>query len=150
MIDSLLLKKGSQPELFISICLSTSTQTRRTLHVFLDYLGSRYLDRLPSDASSSNPTIGAAAGVIRSLAREDESRIQEIVKWCTSSSGAGLGHGTALRRAVLAALSQDKETITAVLEKSLAQFGDELYIRHAALMQQNGRSGFQPSEVQSC
>lgn len=98
-----------------------------------------FLDRLPSDAPSSDPTVAATAGLIASLIQGNEGRTLEIVKWCTSSSGAGLGHGTALRRAVLAALSQDKETITTVLEKSLAQFGDELYIRHAAIMQQIGQ-----------
>lgn len=140
MTDLVLLSKDTRPDLFIALCLNTPTQTRRSLQILLDYLSSKFLDRLSPDTPSSDPTVAAVAGIIRALIQGDEVRTQEVVKWCTSSSGAGLGHGTAIRRAVVAALSADKEAVITVLEKSLAQFGDELYIRHAALMQQHGKN----------
>lgn len=139
LTDSLLLSKDHRPGLFVSLCLGSAAQTRRTLYILLDYLASRHLDRIPPDAASSNPIVAAASGIIKSVIEADESRTQEVLRWCTSASGAGLGHGVAIRRAVLAALAQDKDAVTTVLEKSLAQFGDELYIRHAALMQQHGK-----------
>ena len=61
-----------------------------------------------------------------------------VVAWLTSSSGAGIGWSIGIRRAVLAALAEDKESIITVLEKSLSQFGDQLYIRHSPILQQEG------------
>lgn len=142
MIDRLLLSEDHQPDIFISLCLRSSDQAKRTLHILLDYLASKCLDHLDPDASSSETKIAAAAGIIRSVIQGDESRTQEVVKWCTSSSGAGLCHRTAIRRAVLAALPQDKEAMTAIFKASLAQFGDQVYIRHAALIQQISKSPF--------
>lgn len=106
----------------------------------LDHLSEKFLDRLNLEDPTSNPTISAAAGIIHAATAGDESRTNELIRWCTSASGAGLGHGTGIRRAVLAVVAKDKEAITTVLEKSLAQFGDELYIRHTAILQQNGMS----------
>lgn len=106
----------------------------------LGYLSEKFLDRLNLEDATANSTISAAAGIMHSAIAADESRTNELIRWCTSASGAGLGRGTGIRRAVLAVLAEDKDTITTVLEKSLAQFGDELYIRHAAVLQQNGTS----------
>ncbi|RAL66882.1 hypothetical protein DID88_007664 [Monilinia fructigena] len=50
--------------------------------------------------------------------------------------GAGIGEGVAIRRAAIASLSKNKKDIETVLEKSLSQFGDMLYIRHAPILQQ--------------
>lgn len=49
-----------------------------------------------------------------------------------------MGDGIALRRAVVTAMAQDKNEIEMVLEKSLKQFGDQLYIKHVPSMQQEG------------
>jgi telomere length regulation protein len=63
---------------------------------------------------------------------------EHLVSWLTGSSGAGLGDGIAIRRAVVALLSKDKTDIEAVLDKSLQQFGDQLYIKHTPTLQQDG------------
>ena len=55
--------------------------------------------------------------------------------------GAGVGDGIGIRRAVVAVLAKDKEAITTVLEKSVNQFGDQLYIKHTAVLQQEGKHG---------
>jgi telomere length regulation protein len=108
--------------------------------MMLDYLSEKFLDRLNLDGVTSDSTVSAVAGIIRTATVGDESKTNELIRWCTAASGAGLGRRTGIRRAVLAFLAQDREAITAVLEKSLAQFGDELYIKHAAVLQQNGTS----------
>lgn len=61
-----------------------------------------------------------------------------MLEWLTGSSAAGLGEGVGIRRAVLAVVSQHRDDIVAVLEKSLSQFGDQLYIKHSPLLQQEG------------
>jgi telomere length regulation protein len=80
------------------------------------------------------------ARLLKELALNDAKRREVLIDWCASSSGAGLGDGIGIRRAVVAAVAQDRDAIIAVLEKSLAQFGDELYIKHSAILQQDGKS----------
>lgn len=88
------------------------------------------------DASS---LVTAAAGYLRCLIADDKTRKDYFISWLTSSSGAGVGEGIGIRRAVLAALSKSKDDLEAVFEKSLHQFGDQLYIRHAPILQQEGK-----------
>jgi telomere length regulation protein len=38
----------------------------------------------------------------------------------------------------MAVISQDRDDLVAVLEKSLSQFGDQLYIKHSPMLQQEG------------
>lgn len=64
---------------------------------------------------------------------------EHLVSWLTSSSGAGLGDGIAIRRAVVVVLSREKTDIETVLDKSLQQFGDQLYIKHTPTIQQDGK-----------
>lgn len=64
---------------------------------------------------------------------------EHLVSWLTGSSGAGLGDGIAIRRAVVVVLSREKTDIETVLDKSLQQFGDQLYIKHTPTLQQDGK-----------
>lgn len=82
--------------------------------------------------------ISAAAGVIKSLVADDTKYLSHLVTWLTSANGAGLGDTICIRRAVLAVLSSDRDSIATVFEKSLSQFGDYLYIRHTPVLQQEG------------
>ncbi len=63
---------------------------------------------------------------------------EHLISWLTGSSGAGLGDGIAIRRAAVAVLARDKTDIETVLDKSLQQFGDQLYIKHTPTLQQDG------------
>ncbi|KAI6783754.1 DNA replication checkpoint protein-like protein [Emericellopsis cladophorae] len=137
LTNDLLLHQDGDPELFGNVCLSSPSQTRKVLATLLQHLSARFLDSLALQQDGSDPTIAAVAGLIHSVTKGHDSRVQELVRWCTSASGAGLGHATALRRSVIAVLAQDRDVTTDVLEKSLAQFGDGLYIRHAAILQQD-------------
>lgn len=60
------------------------------------------------------------------------------MEWLTGSSGAGLGEGVGIRRAAVAVIAQNKDDLVMVLEKSLGQFGDQLYIKHSPMLQQEG------------
>ncbi|KAG9248875.1 telomere length regulation protein-domain-containing protein [Calycina marina] len=85
-----------------------------------------------SDAS----IVSGCAGLISMIVHTEESRINQVISWLTSSSGAGVGEGVSIRRAVLAVVAKSKSDIETVLEKSLQQFGDQLYIKHTPAMQQ--------------
>lgn len=87
---------------------------------------------------SDGPIVSAAAGFLVALMAEDKSRRQCIVTWLTSLSGAGAGEAIGIRRAAVAALSSHQEDLELVLEKSVGQFGDPLYIKHTPVLQQEG------------
>lgn len=138
LVDELLLSNESNPDVFRRICLNSATTTNKVIRFLLVHLSQRFLDGLEPQGPSTDTFVSEAAGLINAVVHGDEYRKKVLVDWCTASSGAGLGHQTAIRRAVLSVLALDKETIIEVFEKSLSQFGDELYIKHAATMQQNG------------
>ncbi|RGP80396.1 DNA replication checkpoint tel2 [Fusarium longipes] len=137
VIDGLLLSKGSSVQTFTKIALGQSRSSKKVIQILLHHVARKYLDHLALDDTSPDDHVSAVAGLLKDLALNDESRRDILIDWCASSSGAGLGDGIGIRRAVIAALSQDREAIISVLEKSLAQFGDELYIRHSAILQQD-------------
>lgn len=137
VIDSLLLTKGNPDSIFIQVAFSQPRNSKKILNILLHYLSEKFLTHLTLDNVSPNETVSAVATIIQGV-MDDEARKNLLINWCASSSGAGLGAGIGIRRAILAALAQDREAITTVLAKSLAQFGDELYIKHAAMLQQNG------------
>jgi len=72
------------------------------------------------------------------IARVVSHQKEHLISWLTGTSGAGLGDGIAIRRSVVVVLSRDKTDIETVLEKSLQQFGDQLYIKHTPTLQQDG------------
>ena len=82
--------------------------------------------------------VSAAARLINMVVNNQDFRKIQLISWLTSSSGAGIGEGIAIRRASVAALSGSKNDLEAIFEKSLQQFGDQLYIRHTPIMQQEG------------
>ncbi|KAF5006167.1 hypothetical protein FDECE_7442 [Fusarium decemcellulare] len=135
-IDGLLLSKDVPRSAFVRVAFHQPRASKKILHVLLQHLSQRQLSHLGPDDTSPDEKVSATAGIIKELVLSDETRRNITISWCASSSGAGLGDGIGIRRAVIAALSHDRDAITTVLEKSLAQFGDDLYIKHAAILQQ--------------
>jgi telomere length regulation protein len=114
------------------------TDQRRILIFVLKLLSAQ----LPADMDGSTedyPLIWAAAGVLQALVGTSQVRKDMIVAWLTDATGAGIGESCGIRRAAVAILAEDKEAITTVLEKSLNQFGDQLYTRHSPMLQQEGK-----------
>jgi telomere length regulation protein len=141
LITNLLLRLGKEQEAF-SLLFGQLAQLeqRKFLFAVLKYLSDNFLNKLDADQPSShNPTISAAAGVINSVVGSDETRRSYLVMWLTSATGAGLGDGVGIRRAVVSVLGQDRDCVGTALEKSLNQFGDQLYIKHSPMLQQEGR-----------
>lgn len=138
LIDALLLTSHPETSIFAEICLHNQFSAKKTVEVLLRYLADQFLNRLHLDGQKPHLMLAAVAGVIRSLAETDTSRTAHFVDWCTTSSGAGLGDAIGIRRAVIAALTVDKEAILKIFQKCLALIGDNLYIKHTALLQQEG------------
>ncbi|EWY93416.1 hypothetical protein FOYG_06629 [Fusarium oxysporum NRRL 32931] len=139
-IEGLLLSKRNSISTFIQLALSQHRTSKKVFHILLQHLSQKYLNRLSLEDTHPDDKVSAVAGLLMEVALNDETRRDVLINWCASSSGAGVGDGVGIRRAVVAALAQDREAITAVLEKSIAQFGDELYIRHSAMLQQDAHT----------
>lgn len=117
-------------------------ERRRLLYSLLKFASRTYFDGA-ADLSASEPetsTVAAVAGLVNSAVLQVESRVNLLLSWLTDSSGAAPGESVGIRRAVIAVVAQKKDDITTVVEKSLDQFGDQLYVRHAPLLQQEGKA----------
>ncbi|KZL81406.1 telomere length regulation protein [Colletotrichum incanum] len=116
-------------------------EQKRVIFAILKHLSESFLNMVDdAEVLKPNVTISAVAGIIEKIVANEESRKNHLVSWLTSSTGAGIGDGIGIRRAVLAALAQDRECVALVFEKSLHQFGDQLYIKHSPIMQQQAHA----------
>ncbi|KAL8376812.1 hypothetical protein RB595_007772 [Gaeumannomyces hyphopodioides] len=93
-----------------------------------------------SASESESSTVAAVAGLLGSVVLQVESRVNLLVSWLTDPSGAAPGESVGIRRAVIAVVAQKQDDLTTVVEKSLEQFGDQLYVRHAPLLQQEAHA----------
>ncbi|KAI1436788.1 telomere length regulation protein-domain-containing protein [Xylaria sp. CBS 124048] len=137
-----ILPEGADRGLFSKLIDSyPPAEQRMVLLVLLKLLSDRYLNSTGKDeADEDYPTIWAAVGVIQLVVADNEDRRKSLVAWLTSASGAGVGEGCGIRRAAVAALANHQESITTVLERSLKQFGDQLYIKHTPILQQEAHA----------
>lgn len=87
---------------------------------------------------SDADVVSAVAGLVNLVLNDQDSRKTYLKTWLTSSSGAGVGEGIAIRRSSVVALSRSKHDMEFVFERSLQQFGDQLYIKHTPVIQQEG------------
>ncbi|TLD25520.1 hypothetical protein PspLS_05549 [Pyricularia sp. CBS 133598] len=94
----------------------------------------------PESSKDEASLVSAAAGLLRTIVNVDEKRRGIIVGWLTSVSGGAAGEHVGIRRAAVAVLAEHQEDVTAVLEKSMALFSDNLYIKHAPLLQQEAHA----------
>jgi len=147
LLKSLLFQSQSDDTRFTNLLSSLPTfEQRNVLYALLQIISKEHLSTtITSEADSSwwkldAKVVSGAAGLIKSLVNNEESRKTQLLSWLTSSTGACVGEGIAIRRAVVAALAEDKSDMEAVLEKSLQQLGDQLYIKHTPTMQQEGAS----------
>ncbi|KAJ0313395.1 hypothetical protein COL516b_000331 [Colletotrichum fioriniae] len=116
-------------------------EQKRVIFAVLKHLSETFLNKLGDvEPMKSNSAVSAATGIIEMILSNEESRKAHLISWLTSSTGAGLGDGIGIRRAAIAALAQDRECVTQVFEKSLHQFGDQLYIKHSPIMQQQAHA----------
>ncbi|KAK8908136.1 hypothetical protein QC760_003998 [Botrytis cinerea] len=143
ILGSLLLQKEEDAAKFLKLYgYLPSFEQRNLLYTFLNLLSR---DMLSLDITSEDDDtwwqanaiiISATAKLINMLTADNESRKDHLIAWLTSSSGAGMGEGVAIRRAAIVSLSKNKKDMESILERSLSQFGDNLYIRHAPTLQQ--------------
>jgi hypothetical protein len=84
--------------------------------------------------------VGAAAAYLKLIIGGSDDRKEYVMTWLNSLSGAGVGEPLGIRRAVLSVFSNSKHDMETIFESSLRQFGDQLYIRHAPTIHQEGKT----------
>ncbi|PSR82710.1 telomere length regulation protein-domain-containing protein [Coniella lustricola] len=114
-----------------------TSQQRTFLFGMIQNLSDLYLNGFDGpDTPAPQAIISGVAGFIKQLVADDPRCTSHLEAWLTNATGAGLGDAVGIRRAILAVLATTQDSIAAVFEKSLAQFGDYLYIRHTPILQQ--------------
>ncbi|GAP87319.1 putative telomere length regulation protein [Rosellinia necatrix] len=116
-------------------------EQRKVLLILLKLLSDLYLNFIDdSEANEDYPAVWASAGVLQFIVANNDAQRNNLMDWLASASGAGVGESSGIRRAAVAALADHKESITTVLERSLGQFGDQLYIKHTPILQQEAHA----------
>jgi len=120
-------------------------EQRRVLFEVLQILSTDHLHRLGNCASPESPAmVSAVASAVDLIVNGASLRVDHLVQWLTAPSGAGAADGVGIRRAVLAVLSKDMSSMVKVLESSIGQFADKLYLGFTPIVQQEGKSRSQP------
>lgn len=147
VLTSLLLQRQESSVQFEKLLTSLPNfEQRNFIYSFLKLVSRDYLSSIITSEDdyrwwqSDARIVSAASALIKLVVVKDESRKNHLMTWLTSSSGAGVGDGIAIRRAAIAALAADKNDVETIFDKSLRHFGDQLYIRHTPTMQQEGTS----------
>jgi telomere length regulation protein len=120
-----------------------SSEQRMVLDAALRMLSKRYLSKISVNCDrdwwkADTSLISGAAAYLNNIVLNDDARRAHLLSWLTSLSGAGTGDAVGVRRAAIAVFSNSKNEMESILEKSLQQFGDQLYIKHTPTLQQEG------------
>lgn len=114
---------------------------RKIIFSLLKHFAEAHLNKLDRcETKQSQDIIAGVVTILGDIVEIGEGQVAHLVSWLTSSSGAGLGDGVGIRRAVVAVVAQQRDALIDTLEKMIAQFGDALYIKHSPLLQQEAHT----------
>ncbi|KAL1383696.1 telomere length regulation protein-domain-containing protein [Phyllosticta capitalensis] len=111
-------------------------EQRRFLLSALDWISKKLpsAQKIPKKETQDERTaISAAAALIAVITSSSETTKEALVNWLTIEKSVA---SFATRRAALAALQTDGDRMAKVMERSMQQFGDEIFIKHSPIMQQ--------------
>ncbi|GLB06870.1 telomere binding protein [Aspergillus tubingensis] len=102
--------------------------------VFRDLEKKQFSGEIPGDsASNTSGQVVSSVAALCSIAVSKRSHLQgQIIDWLSKGQGGSI-HSLGLRRALVAALAQEEDSINTLLSKSLDQSGDKFYIQHAPI-----------------
>ncbi|KAF2146871.1 uncharacterized protein K452DRAFT_242030 [Aplosporella prunicola CBS 121167] len=112
-------------------------EQRQFLLSTLDFISKKFLNVNSSQTEDLRNTPGTMTGCIAFLVQivsGSDVLKESLVSWLTGIAGAT--GSPALRRVAISAIQNDEARIVKAMERSMEQFGDELYIKHAPILQQ--------------
>ncbi|KAH7034809.1 telomere length regulation protein [Microdochium trichocladiopsis] len=142
LFNCLFLDSAKGRDTFIRLMdsLPTSDQ-KKWLEIIIKHIAKNNLSTIDDSATTADyPIIWAAIGAIRILTGTSQGRKAYLVDWLTNTGGVSIGEGCGIRRAVVGALADDRETLSTILERCTSQFGDQLFIKHAPILQQEAQA----------
>ncbi|KAF2836445.1 hypothetical protein M501DRAFT_996622 [Patellaria atrata CBS 101060] len=80
--------------------------------------------------------ISGSAALLAGLLSDNERLLEIVVTWTTSATTAGLNSSVRMLRVAFAVLSDNEDSLQQILEKNLDIFGDQLFIKHTPILQQ--------------
>ncbi|KAF1944138.1 hypothetical protein EJ02DRAFT_452746 [Clathrospora elynae] len=120
-------------------CMKTFEQ-RKYMNAIIAFVVKQYFSTdivSKNDASiASSKSISGAAGLIYTLARDNDVLKDHLVSSLTRSAIPALDDSLSARRSVIAALTKDDEKLHTLLESSIKLFGDSVYVKHTPVLQQ--------------
>lgn len=130
-------------------------EQKSVLNCALRLLVKQHLSNDPNygDASwwqEDTAQVSAGAAYLGTIINGSAARKDLLLSWMTGLPGAGIGEPISIRRAAIAAVSHSKYDLEAILENSMQQFGDQLYIKHTPSMQQDGMQLFYSRRCLDC
>ena len=139
LITDLLLSIPSGPAAFRRLFgRLPALEQKRVLFDILKQLSAMYLSSENDSSGKNSPPISAIAGLIQEVIKDDTPLRGHLQSWLATGSNA-FTSDVGIRRSVLALLSKDREALVSVLESAVNNFGDQLYIKHAPMLQQEGK-----------
>ncbi|KAI9680174.1 MAG: telomere binding protein [Trizodia sp. TS-e1964] len=141
LYSRLLYAEEHLPKIRFLVLHMPAHQQRAFLHSSLRVLSLRYLKdiKLTNDElwwKIDSDIVSGIAAILSTIIKNDDCLMGDLVYWLVGGSTGELGGGTGIRRAAIAAMSSDHTRIQTILEQSMLNFGDNLYIQHTPIAQQ--------------
>ncbi|KAF2806631.1 uncharacterized protein BDZ99DRAFT_448045 [Mytilinidion resinicola] len=119
-------------------------QQRQFMNSTIVCLSKNYLDSIPNTKDEvslkRSRMVSGVAGLIHSLIRGNDVLSDYLVSILTGAVSGAVDMNLACRRSMIAALSTEAGRLQAIMDRSLASFGDQMYIRHTPILHQEALS----------
>ncbi|TID17367.1 Telomere length regulation protein [Venturia nashicola] len=99
-----------------------------------------FLRSVLRSVSKISPKIAGFAAVLHSFLSHNEILLGYLVELVTNLESSPLIGTDLVRRIVLACIATDEDRMSVVMEKSMEQFGDQMFVKHAPMVQQEARA----------
>ncbi|CAK7267270.1 telomere binding protein [Sporothrix epigloea] len=139
--DTLLDNKASENVLRRLLENLPAHEQKKILSGVLKFAGERFFASTSTETAAIDAsTVSAVAGLIKSLAGGSLLFHEQLASWLLKDLAVGLAGGIGIRRAAVAVLSESPKRLSDILDKSMSEFGDQLFIKHAPLIQQEAKA----------
>ncbi|CAK7205911.1 telomere binding protein [Sporothrix eucalyptigena] len=116
-------------------------EQKKVLFGILKYAGETFFASISTDTAAVDAsTVSAVAGLIKHVSGNSGLLHEQLKSWLLKDPAVGLIGGIGLRRAALAAVAEDAKGLADILDKSMSEFGDQLFIKHAPIIQQETKA----------
>ncbi|CAK7219720.1 telomere binding protein [Sporothrix curviconia] len=116
-------------------------EQKKILSGVLKYAAEAFFGSATTDtAEVKTSAVSAVAGLVKRVTGSSPLLQEQLASWLLKDPAVGVIGGIGIRRAALAVLSEDPKGLSDVLDKSMSEFGDQLFIKHAPIIQQEAKA----------